>query len=225
LAYDVATLRRSGDTVKLLLLGATGLVGRHVLAQALAHPEVEAVVAPVRRPLPAQAKLTAPVVDFDALPEDATWWRADAVICALGTTMRIAGSEAAFRRVDHDYPMAAARLAHAQDTPTYVLNSSVGADRKSRMFYTRVKGEVEHDLAQLGFRSLTFVRPGFIEGDREEFRAGERITLAALRVFDGVLPARWRRNPADRIAAQLLESALAAPTGVHVVTSDRMTAR
>lgn len=209
--------------MRLLLLGATGLVGRHVLAQALADPRIDSVIAPVRRALPAQAKLVAPIVDFDALPEDAPWWRADAVICALGTTMRIAGSQAAFRRVDHDYPLIAAQLAHRHGTPTYVLNSAVGADRASRFFYNRVKGEVEHALAQIGFRSLTYVRPGLIEGDREELRVGERVGLAALRVFEGLLPRRMRRNPAERIAFRLLEAAVAAPAGIHVVTSDQMT--
>ena len=178
----------------------------------------------MRRALPPQAKLLAPVVDFDALPEDAAWWRADAVVCALGTTMRIAGSQDAFRRVDHDYPLAAARLAHRHGTPTFVLNSSTGANAASRVFYTRVKGEVERDLAALGFRSLTFARPGLIDGAREEFRIGERIGLAVLRSFDGVLPKRWRRNPAERIAARLLEAALAAKPGVHAIESDRMTA-
>lgn len=211
--------------MRLLLLGATGLVGRHALAQALADPRVEAVTAPVRRPLPAQSKLTAPVVDFEALPEEAPWWRADAVVCALGTTMRIAGSQEVFRRVDHDYPVLAAQLAHRHGTPTYVLNSAMGADRESRFFYNRVKGEVEHELAQIGFRSLTFVRPGLIEGDREDFRIGERVGLAALRVFEGLLPPRMRRNPADRIAFRLLEAAIDAPAGIHVVASEQMTHR
>jgi len=139
----------------LLLLGATGLVGRHVLSQALATSRVTSVTAPVRRALQvAHATLHAPVVDFDALPADAAWWHADAVICALGTTMRVAGSEDAFRRVDHDYPLAAARLAHRHGTSTFVLNSAMGADRGSRFFYNRVKGEVEHDLADVGFASL-----------------------------------------------------------------------
>ncbi|MCC8363829.1 NAD(P)H-binding protein [Lysobacter sp. A6] len=209
--------------MKLLVLGSTGLVGRHVLAQALAHPHVDKVIAPVRRPIEAQPKLFAPVVDFDALPADAPWWQADAVICALGTTMRIAGSEDAFRRVDHDYPLAAAQLAHAHGTPTYVLNSSTNADRNARVFYLRVKGETEHDIAQVGFRSLTLVRPGLIEGDRDEFRAGERIGIAVLRAFGGVVPKRWRTNPADRIAATMLDAALDPQAGVHVIGSERMT--
>ena len=149
--------------MKLLVLGSTGLVGRHVLAQAIAHAQVDEVIAPVRRPVEAQPKLLAPVVDFDTLPADAPWWHADAVICALGTTMRIAGSEQAFRRVDHDYPLAAAQLAHAHGTPTYVLNSSTNADRNARVFYLRVKGETENALTRLPFKAAYMIRPGYIQ--------------------------------------------------------------
>ncbi len=208
--------------MKLLLVGSTGLVGRHVLEIALAHPQVERVVAPVRRALPERPKLLAPVVDFDALPTDAPWWRADAVICALGTTMRTAGSEAAFRHVDHDYPMAVANLAHRHGTPVFVLNSAMGADARSRIFYSRVKGEVERDLAILGFASLTLVRPGLIGGQREEFRAGERAALRVLGVLGPLLPRAWRINPADRIAQVMLDAALHPYSGTQVIASDRL---
>lgn len=208
--------------MKLLVVGSTGLVGRHALTLALAHPQIETVVAPVRRPLPAHPRLLSPVVDFDALPADAPWWHVDAVVCALGTTMRIAGSEAAFRRVDHDYPLAVARLARAHGATTYALNSALGADTGSRVFYSRVKGEVEHDLAAMGFDSLTFVRPGLIGGDREEFRAGERAAMVVLRALHPVLPKRWRINPAERIAQALIDAAVHARPGTHVVSSEAL---
>lgn len=208
--------------MKLLLVGATGLVGRHVLVLALADARVTAVVAPVRRALPAHAKLQAPLVDYDSLPSGAPWWQADAVICTLGTTMKAAGTRHVFRRVDHDYPLAVARLALAAGTPAYVLNSAAGANASSRIFYNRVKGELERDLAALGFASLTHVRPGLIGGERDEARAGEGAALRILRVLGPVLPARWRINPAPRIAQALLEAAIAAAPGVHVVTSERL---
>ena len=208
--------------MKLLLLGATGLVGRHVLARALADPRVEAVVALGRRELAAHPKLRSPQVDFDHLPPHADWWQADAVICALGTTMRKAGSEEAFRRVDFGYPLAVARLARAHGTSTYVLNSAIGADARSRFFYNRVKGELEQALAGQGFESLTFVRPGLIGGHREEFRLGERIMLIGLSLTNPLLPRHWRLNPAPKIANALLEAAISPATGVHVVSSERM---
>ncbi len=209
--------------VKLLLVGATGLVGRYVLNLALGDPRVSTVVAPTRRLLSAHPKLSNPQIDFDKLPTDADWWQADAVVCTLGTTMRAAGSKAAFRRVDYDYPMAVARLAHTKGTPTYALNSAIGANSESRFFYNRVKGELERDLAGVGFDSLTFVRPGVIGGQREEYRSGERAMVLALTLMGPLMPRRWRLNPAQRIAQALLEAALNANPGVHVVTSERLT--
>lgn len=208
--------------MKLLLVGASGLVGSHVLQRALADDRVSAVVAPTRRPLPGHPKLEAPVTGFDNLPADASWWHADAVICTLGTTMKQAGSKEVFRRVDHDYPLAVARLARQQGTPTYVLNSAVGADASSRWFYNRVKGELEQDLAGCGFASLTFVRPGLISGTRTEFRTGERAAEFTLKLLGPVLPRSLRVNPADNIARALLEAALAAQPGVRVVRSDTL---
>ncbi|MDN2710522.1 NAD(P)H-binding protein [Janthinobacterium sp. SUN118] len=208
--------------MQLILIGATGLVGRAVLRLALADARVTGVVAPSRRALPAQPKLQAPVVDFDRLPADAPWWQADAVICTLGTTMKVAGTRQVFRRVDHDYPLAAARLALAAGARAYVLNSAAGANASSRIFYNRVKGELERDLEQLGFASLTHVRPGLIGGEREVARAGEGAALRILRVLGPMLPPRWRINPAPRIASALLEAAIAAAPGVHVVASDRL---
>jgi len=209
--------------MRLLLVGATGLVGSHVLRLALADARITQVTAPVRRALPQASRLLAPQVDYASLPPDAPWWQADAVVCTLGTTIRTAGSQAAFRRVDHDYPLAVARLARAAGTPVYVLNSAIGADAGSRFFYNRVKGELERDLQAEGFASLTFVRPGLIGGRREEFRAGERIMQGLLGALGPVLPARWRLNPAPGIAAALLEAAVQARPGVHVITADTLT--
>lgn len=205
--------------MKLLLAGATGLVGGHVLAQALADPRIDAVVAPVRRALPAHPTLLAPTVDFEALPEEAPWWAADAAICALGTTIGKAGSQEAFWRVDHDYQLAIAKLASRHGTPAFVLNSALGADAASRIFYNRVKGELERDLAGLDFASLTFVRPGLIGGARSESRPAERAALVLLGILGPLLPRAWRINPAERIAAAMIEAAVAAKPGTHVVTS------
>lgn len=208
--------------MKLILIGATGLVGREVLRLALSDARVTAIVAPVRKSLSAHPRLDAPRVDFDRLPADAPWWQADAVICTLGTTMKVAGTRQVFSRVDHDYPLAAARLALAAGTRTYALNSAAGANAASRFFYNRVKGELERDLEALGFASLTYVRPGLIGGERDEARAGEGAALRTLRVLGPVLPRRWRINPAPHIASALLEAALAGTPGVHVVGPEQL---
>jgi uncharacterized protein YbjT (DUF2867 family) len=205
--------------MKLLLVGSTGLVGRHVLGLALADPRVTRVVALVRRPLPEHPRLTATVVDFGHLPDGADWWHADAVICTLGTTMRVAGSEDAFRRVDKDYPLAVACRARQHGTPAFVLNSSMGANPSSRFLYTRVKGEVERELSSLGFRSLTILRPGLIGGQRQERRPAEMAGSLLLRVLAPVLPRRLRINPAARISAAMVEGAVAAVPGQRIITS------
>lgn len=210
--------------MKILHAGATGLVGQHVLSLLLSDSRVAHVVAPTRRALPLpHPRLHNPVVDFDNLPEDADWWAVDAVVCTLGTTIKLAGSEAAFRKVDHDYPLAVARLARRHGAHAFALNSAMGADAGSRIFYNRVKGELETSLSGVGFDSLTFVRPGLIGGEREEFRLGERIADAVLRTLGPVVPRRYRINPAERIAASLVDAAIDARPGTHVVTSDRLT--
>lgn len=208
--------------MKLLIVGSTGLVGRHVLDLALADRRIASVACPVRRSLPAHPKLMAPLVDYNNLPRDASWWQVDAVICALGTTMRVAGSRAAFRRVDYEYPLAAARLARDHGARAFALNSAIGADSSSRFFYNQVKGDLELELARLDFSSITYVRPGLIGGEREEFRAGERALVAALSLLDRVVPQRWRINPANRIAHALLQAAIEARPGIQVVPSDRL---
>ena len=207
---------------RMLLAGATGLVGQATLARALASPRVAAVVAPTRSALPAHPKLLNPVVDFDALPADADWWQVDAVACALGTTIRDAGSQAAFHRVDHDYPLAIARLAHAHGARSFALVSALGADPDSRVFYSRTKGEVEQALGAIGFDSLTLLRPGLLGGDRTQHRAGERWAQRILSALGSVVPRRYRVVPPERVAAALLDAALDARPGRHVVLSEHL---
>lgn len=210
------------ENMKLLIIGATGLVGRHVLEKALADNRITSIVAPGRRELAVHPKLYSPIVDFDRLPESEDWWAADAMICTLGTTIRIAGSQEAFRHVDYDYPMVSARLAKRHGTPTFVLTSAIGANVDSRFFYNRVKGEVERDLTSIGFESLTFVRPGLIGGKRDRARTMETVLGIFKAILDPVLPKRYRTNPAGLIAGKLLQSAIKAQPGIHIVTSEEM---
>jgi len=210
----------------LLLVGVTGLVGQSVLAQALADPRVAEVVALTRRPLntpaPSRVRLRNPVVDFDALPDTAEVWAADSVICTLGTTRKQAGSEVAFRKVDFDYPLSIARRARQAGAQAYALNSSLGADPRSRVFYSRTKGELEEALRTCGYPSLTFVRPGLLGGQRSEFRLGERIASLVLRLARPIVPRRYRVVPAERVAQALLEAALNPVSGVNILESEQL---
>jgi uncharacterized protein YbjT (DUF2867 family) len=206
----------------LMLVGATGLVGRCVLQLALAEPRIGRLVAPTRRPLPPHPKLENPVVDFAALPVEAPWWQVDGVICTLGSTLRQAGSREAFRRVDFNYPLAVARLARARGAAAYALNSSLGADPGSRVFYARTKGELEEALRPVGYPSLTLVRPGLLGGKRQEFRFGERVATVLLALLGPLLPRRYRIVPAGRVAAALLEAVVTARPGVQVIESEKL---
>lgn len=209
--------------MKLLLIGATGLVGHQVLTHALEDPRVETIIAPMRRPSAiSHRKLITPIVRFDDLPEDFGWWQADAAICTLGTTIRKAGSREAFRKVDHDYPLAIARLARTHGTPRFAVVSAMGANRKSPFFYSQVKGDLEADLKALAFPSLTIVRPALIGGDRVERRAGEHAALLILKWLGPILPKAWRINPATKIAMALLDSALKDGTGTQIIGSTEM---
>jgi uncharacterized protein YbjT (DUF2867 family) len=157
--------------MKVLILGATGLVGQSALVRAVTHPAITHVIVPTREPLPPSSKLSNSVAERlkILLPEVLTWV-VDAVICALGTTSGKAGSKEAFRQVDYVLPLAFAKLAHQQGAEAFALVSAIGADANSSFFYPKTKGEVKRDMKLVGFKSLTILRPSIIGGKRDESR-------------------------------------------------------
>ena len=208
-----------------LLAGATGLVGSHCLSQLLGDGGYGRIVAVVRRPLPgSDHRLDARVVDFDRLAE-ADLPRVDDVFCALGTTIRRAGTRDAFRRVDHDYVVALARRAAERGATRFVLVSAIGANPRSPVFYSRVKGETERDVAAVGFEAVHLLRPSLLVGERSEHRRGERLGIA---VFTAVAPLlvgplrRYRPIPAAVVARAMRAAARHPGRGTHVHESDRI---
>jgi uncharacterized protein YbjT (DUF2867 family) len=201
-----------------LLAGATGLIGR-ALAQGWAGPGTLHLL--VRRPLAAPSALTCVhVVDFGALPPLPP---AQDAYCTLGTTIKTAGSEAAFRAVDFDAVLAFARAARAAGVRRFAVVSALGADAQARIFYNRVKGEMEVALATVGFERLVIARPSLLAGDRatlgQPARPAERLALALTRPLAGVIPKAWRPIEAATVARALrLEMADPAP-GVRVLES------
>ncbi|MDP1609871.1 MAG: NAD(P)H-binding protein [Sulfuritalea sp.] len=212
-------MRESTGNMRLLLVGASGEVGRAVLAQALADRRVGEVVALTRRPLAAAKKLHNVVVDFDRLPADAPWWTVDAVVCTLGTTLRAAGSKDKFAAVDRDLPLLIARLARASGATRFALNSSLGADAGSGSFYLRIKGEAEDAIRELGYPGYTIVRPSLIDADRADSRPGERLALTVARTLGSLIPRRWQAVTPEEIARALLDGALATSPGSRVIES------
>jgi uncharacterized protein YbjT (DUF2867 family) len=208
---------------RLLIVGATGLVGKLVLDQALADKRVSQVIALTRRPIAPSSKLENVVIDFSDMPDQAAWWSVDGVVSALGTTRAKTSSPSAYRTIDYDYPLAVARHARAHGATRFALVSSLGADPRSRFAYTRTKGELEFELKKLGFPSLTIVRPSVLDGHREHQRLDERTANIIFGILAPVLPRRWRISPASAVAASLLDAAIDAPPGIHVRHNEDMT--
>ena len=205
---------------RVLIAGATGLVGRHLLQLLLDDPEIVNVVALTRRPLAIpHPQLTEALVDFAHL-EDFAAPPVDDYFCCLGTTIRQAGSREAFREVDLFYPVAIARMALAAGATRCYFVSALGADATSRVFYNRTKGELEAELARLPFRTVVAMRPSLLAGERAEFRTGERLALAALRPLSALLPARYRPIDARLVARALLAASRTSEAGRFVVDSE-----
>jgi uncharacterized protein YbjT (DUF2867 family) len=204
---------------KILVAGATGLVGGEALALLLADHRVTQVVAPTRRPLTPHPKLLNPIMDSTNLPADAAWWAVDGAICALGTTRAQSPSAAAYRAIDHDYPLAIATQVRLQGATRFALTSSMGADARSYFRYTRIKGQLEDAITRLDFDSLTIVRPGFLGGERDEARPMERIVGNVLRIATPLLPAIAQISPARTVASLLVEAAIGGDPGKRVLTS------
>jgi uncharacterized protein YbjT (DUF2867 family) len=207
----------------IVLLGATGLVGGECLKLLLADAVFGPVRVLVRRPLPsgmASPKLEVHVTDLERLDQQPELLAADHLVCALGTTIRQAGSQERFRQVDYGIPLAAARTAVGRGARHFLLVSSLGASARSRVFYSRVKGELEEAVLGLGFRSVTIVRPSLLLGDRSEFRLGE-----ALFTRLAFLPlGKYQPIHARDVAAALVRVAREDAPGTQIIESAQMRA-
>ncbi len=190
----------------------------------LEHAGYGAVTALVRRPLEtSHPELTAAVVDFERLDEAGDALTADDVFCCLGTTMKKAGSKAAFRKVDEEYVVSLARQARQAGAERFQLVSSVDAGTESSNFYLRVKGEAEDAVAALGYPTFHVFRPSFLLGDRREQRLGERFGILFAKVVDPLVAllkpvGRYRPIHARDVAAAMIAAALSDGSGHHVHT-------
>jgi len=209
-----------------LLAGATGLVGRELAEQLSASSEYDAVHVLVRRPVPAlesMPKLVMHVVSFDQL---SSLPAVDDVFIALGTTIKVAGSEEAFRRVDYDYVVAVARAARAAGARRLGIVSALGADAKARVFYNRVKGEMQLAVAELGYESVIIAQPSLLMGDREALgqpvRSGEVWGRRLAEPLSALIPKSVRPVRASAVATALLRGVLGAAPGVSFVANGAM---
>jgi uncharacterized protein YbjT (DUF2867 family) len=201
-----------------LLAGATGLVGSAFAAQ---WPGPGTLHLLLRRAMPAGGPRQAVhVVDLAALPALPA---AQAACCCLGTTIKVAGSQAAFRAVDFDAVLAFAKAARAAGVQRFAVVSALGADARSAVFYNRVKGEMEAAVTALGFESLTIARPSLLVGDRgaigQPVRAGERLAFALTAPLGRFIPKAWRPIRADCVARALQRALAQGRPGVQILES------
>lgn len=210
-------------TRRIIIAGATGLVGKEILGKLLADDTVSEVHSLGRRAPPlTHPKLQAHVVDFAKLPPLPA---ADEVYLALGTTIKVAGSQQAFRAVDYDANLAVAKAALVAGARKAGLVSAMGADAGSRVFYSRVKGDLEDALRQLPFSGLVIARPSLLVGDREALgqphRAGETVGFAIGKALGFLIPSNYKPIEAKTVAQALLSNVPSAK-GSKVLLSGSM---
>jgi len=220
--------RRRLMTATALLAGATGLVGSHVLRLLLTDSHWSHVVTVARRTTPQRhEKLEQRIVNLGALESLADLPRVDDVFCCLGTTIKQAGSQEAFRRVDYDYIVGFAGAGLRAGGTQFLLVSAIGADPASRVFYSRVKGDAEAAVRRLPYRGVQLFRPSLLLGERAEFRPGERIAMLLAPVVKLALAGplrRYRPIRAATVAGAMVRIAQEAPRGPNVFEYDAMLA-
>ncbi|MEI7983183.1 MAG: oxidoreductase [Bacteroidota bacterium] len=209
-----------------IITGATGLVGKQLLQQLLAHPEYEKVIAVVRRPVEINhEKLTAMVIDFEKLPSALDGVKADDGFCCLGTTIKAAGSKERQYRIDHDYVVEFALGCLNAGVNRFGVVSSIGANASSSNFYLRTKGEMEGDLKKIPFRTLVIVEPSFLMGDRSEFRTGENIAAGIMKIAGPLMVGglkKYRGVTDTSVAAAMIREIQKEQEGIHMITSDKI---
>jgi len=197
--------------------GATGFIGRFLIEELDRDRAFEKVIVVSRRPFQLPGKFSVAVTDK---LDEQSFENLDVGFCTLGTTMARAGSKNAFRHVDHDLVLAFARQVHAAGASTFVLVSSVGADPGSANFYLQVKGRTEHDLQQLGFRSLVILRPSLLMGERSESRPGEQVAKGLMRLLNPLMLGpleKYRGIHGRTVAKAMVHWAKADLPGVHII--------
>jgi uncharacterized protein YbjT (DUF2867 family) len=212
-----------------ILIGASGLIGKALQAKlASRYAQFSAVSRKPLGPLPKNAKNLVINFDDDLVNNLQTtpWPACDAIFCALGTTIKAAGSQEAFRKVDFEYVVNSARAAKQAGATRMAVVSALGASSESSVFYSRTKGQMEDALKTLGFAHLLIVRPSFLSGDRQALgqtsRPGESIALAFSAILKPLIPKKYRAISADAVASCMVERLNAMTASVEIIESDAL---
>jgi len=207
-----------------IIAGASGLVGRSLTQQLLNGDDYGQIIALVRKPLGLQhKKLSEVVIDFDELATIQDFPKADDIFCCLGSTMKKAGSKEAFYKIDFTYPYELAKVALKAGADRYFLVSALGAQKDSKYFYSRVKGELEDQISFLDYRTVYIFKPSLLRGNRTESRMGESFMQGLTRIIPFVGP--WKKyHPihADKVADAMMKVAQQEDKGCYFYQSEIM---
>jgi uncharacterized protein YbjT (DUF2867 family) len=209
-----------------LVAGATGAIGRALLFQLIEDKEYLKVITLSRKPITIKHhKLVNHIVDFNNLEANAALLAADDIFCCLGTTIKVAGSEQQFYKVDHDYAVSLAKLCKEQGAKQFILVSSMGASTTSSIFYSKVKGETERDVFALNYKTTIVVRPSLLIAKRIEFRLGETIAQWLMKgtrlVFSGPLK-KYRAIEVEKVAKAMRNAAHQSLTGQIILLNNQL---
>ena len=205
---------------KALVIGGTGLVGNQLIHLLLADEHYR-VIALVRKPMPIQHnRLTQVVFDFDH--PDAAVTVADEIYCCLGTTLKVAGSKAAFYKVDFEYVLSIATMAFRSGAKKFALVSSMGANKNSGIFYSKTKGAIEEAVTTIGYESLFILRPSMLLGQRTQLRLGEKIGQFMMSVLSFAIPKKYKGIEARQVAKGMIAVMNSNEIGVHILESDKI---
>jgi uncharacterized protein YbjT (DUF2867 family) len=217
-SFTMTTKKKSA-----LVLGATGLIGKELVNIISEQNEYEKIHLFVRKPIELPSEVCEiHIINFDSLNHYHELFKVTDVFCCLGTTIKVAKTKEAFRKVDYEYPVEAAKLATENGAEKFLIVSSMGADPKSLFFYSRVKGDVEETLKSLNLPSLHIFRPSLLLGEREEFRLGEKVAEKVSGVMNKLMigPLRpFRGIQARKVAAAMAVMAQSNKKGNHVYLS------
>lgn len=213
-------------SMKAILIGATGLIGHNLLTKLLANENYKEVVAISRKKLNLNhPKLIEIIINFDELSNYASEITGDVVFCCIGTTIKKTPDLSVYRKIDYQYPLDVANIAFANGAKYYHLVSAMEADVKSRLFYSRTKGEVERDLQKIPFQAIHIYRPALLDGDRKGERATENIMIGLFRLINPILIGplkKYRSIKIEKVADAMLKKANANEHGIHIYESDQI---
>lgn len=201
-----------------IVIGATGLVGEELVKQLVESTEYEVIKLFVRKPAGfSHPKIKEHIINFDHPESWISLVVGDTLFSTLGTTIKTAKTKENQYRVDFTYQYEFAKAASGNGVPTYVLVSSLGANAKSAVFYSRMKGELDEAVAKLPFRRVVIFRPSILDGNRKEKRPMEKISLAIMRRLSRVVMKQYRPTPVDLLSRKMIGESLSASPEFRII--------